>query len=210
MVRKIRREGHEIGSHGYDHDLAYDLGRESFREDVHRSKSLLEDIIGEAVVGYRAPNFSITEQSLWVPDVLAELGFVYDSSVYPLATHDRYGLTEYGQMPFVWPSGVKEIPLAVANYGKATLPVGGGGYFRLFPYRLTRSALQRINREQRSFTFYLHPWELDPDQPREKRVPRWHRFRHYVNLSTTSAKLRRLVADFEFDTIRSAYNIDEH
>ena len=207
LVRCIHAAGHEIASHGYNHDLVYDLGPDGFREDVTRSKQLLEDITGAEVVGYRAPNFSITRDSLWAPEILAELGFLYDSSVYPMLYHDRYGLDDYGLQPFDWPCGLREVPMAVARYGKASLPVSGGGYFRLFPYRLTRAGLRRINQQNKRFTFYLHPWELDPDQPRENRVRASHRFRHYVNLSTTAKKLTRLVADFRFDTVSTAYAI---
>ncbi|MEM8815835.1 MAG: XrtA system polysaccharide deacetylase [Pseudomonadota bacterium] len=207
VVRAIVAAGHELASHGYNHDLVYELGPERFREDVRRSKSLLEDIGGVEILGYRAPNFSITSESLWAPEILLELGFSYDSSVYPTSMHDRYGLDDYGDKPFDWPCGLREVPLAVATIGKSNLPVSGGGYFRLFPYSLTRAALKGINRKDTNFTFYLHPWELDPGQPREKRVRLSHRFRHYVNLKSTADKLRRLVNDFEFDTIRAAYSL---
>ncbi len=207
LIRRVHDAGHEVASHGYDHDLVYDLGPEGFRNDVARSKALLEDITGAPVVGYRAPNFSITEESLWAPEILGELGFQYDSSVYPLSYHDRYGLDDFGEQPFDWPCGLHEVPLAVARFGGASLPVSGGGYFRLFPYRLTRAGLRSINNKNARFTFYLHPWELDPEQPRENNVRASHRFRHYVNLSRTADKLSRLLQDFEFSTIRDAYAI---
>ena len=207
LIRAIHAAGHEVASHGYNHDLVYELSEAEFREDVSRSKKLLEDITGDSVIGYRAPNFSITQESLWAPEILKDLGFVYDSSIYPTSLHDRYGLVDYGEDVFDWPCGLKEVPLAVAKLGDMALPVSGGGYFRLFPYRLTRAGLQSINRRDRQFTFYLHPWELDPQQPRERRAKRSHRFRHYVNLRTTAGKLRRLVNDFQFDSVKGAYGI---
>jgi polysaccharide deacetylase family protein (PEP-CTERM system associated) len=207
LVKEIAAAGHEIASHGYDHDLVYQLGRDRFRDDVRRSKALLEGITGQAVFGYRAPSFSITRESLWAPEILSAEGFHYDSSVFPVSTHSRYGLNDYGTEPFVWPSGLQEIPLAVGSLGRLRLPIAGGGYFRLFPYFFSRSVLRRINSQGKPFTFYLHPWELDPDQPRERRVAPTLRFRHYVNLHRTRARLRALVTDFEFDSIRDCYGL---
>lgn len=206
LVRRIAEAGHEIASHGYGHELVYKMAPESFRSDLRRSKQLLEDISGCAVRGYRAPSFSITRESLWAIDVLREEGFSYDSSVFPTSFHDRYGLEDYGASPYQWPNGLWEIPMAVAEVRGYRLPVAGGGYFRLFPYALSRRLLSGINTSGRPFAFYLHPWELDPDQPRV-RTSRWLSFRHYVNLESTRRKLHRLLHDFEFTSIDQAFGI---
>lgn len=208
LVHEVNREGHEIASHGYGHDLVYRLTAESFREDIRRSKQLLEDLIGKPVLGYRAPSFSIIHESMWAIDVLQEEGFVYDSSVFPVSLHDRYGFTEYGTLPFRWPNGLLEIPLAVYKIRNIGLPVAGGGYFRLFPYAYFKYLLRRLNAKQQRFTFYLHPWELDPEQPRV-RVRPFLRFRHYVNLDKTERGLSQLLTDFEFERIAIAYNVTE-
>lgn len=206
LVKDIDREGHEVASHGYGHELVYNMTAESFRADIRRSKQLLENLIGKPIWGYRAPSFSIVRDSMWAIDVLKEEGFVYDSSVFPVSLHDRYGFAECGELPFHWPNGLLEIPLAVYKLGNLGLPVAGGGYFRLFPYVYFKFLLQRLNARQRRFTFYLHPWELDPGQPRVS-VPPLFRFRHYVNLHKTEKGLSRLLADFAFERIAVAYNV---
>ena len=202
LVREVQSEGHEIASHGYGHDLVYDMTPERFREDARRAKGILEGITGTAVIGYRAPSFTIVESTKWALDVLREEGFIFDSSVFPLTWHDRYGFKECDTTPFEWPNGLLEVPVAVARVGGLSLPVGGGGYFRLFPYAYFQSLLRRSNRLGESFTFYMHPWEFDPDQPRVQ-VKLSHRFRHYVNLSQTSHRLRRILGDFRFEPIGS-------
>lgn len=206
LVKDVDREGHEVASHGYGHDLVYNMTVETFRADIRRSKQLLEDLTGKPVWGYRAPSFSIVRDTMWAIDVLREEGFVYDSSVFPTSLHDRYGFAEHGTLPFCWPNGLMEIPLAVYKIRNLGLPVAGGGYFRLFPYAYFRFLLQRLNARQQRFTFYLHPWELDPGQPRMP-VPAFYRFRHYVNLHKTEKGLARLLADFAFERIAVAYGI---
>lgn len=201
LVREVQRDGHEIASHGYGHDLVYDMSESLFREDAKRAKGILEDITGQAVVGYRAPSFTIVERTKWALDVLRDEGFVYDSSVFPLTWHDRYGFKECDTVPFAWPNGLIEVPIAVARLGRMSLPVGGGGYFRLFPYAYFHSLLKRNNRRGEAFTFYMHPWEFDPEQPRMN-VKLSHRFRHYVNLDQSATRLRRILADFAFEPIR--------
>ncbi|RMF19225.1 MAG: DUF3473 domain-containing protein [Gammaproteobacteria bacterium] len=199
LVRRIQREGHEIASHGYSHQLIYTQSPDVFRDETRRSKQLLEDITGEPVRGYRAASYSITRQSLWALDILAELGFEWDSSVFPVV-HDRYGIpgtprfpyrirTQYGELT--------EFPISTCRIGRYQLPIAGGGYFRIFPYWLTRWGLGRVNREGQPFVFYLHPWEVDPDQPRVK-VSARSRFRHYTNLSKTHHRLDRLLSQFRF------------
>jgi len=199
LVREIQAGGHEVGSHGYWHRLIYTQTRSEFRTDLRQSKHVLEDITGQPVTAFRAPSFSITRRSLWALEILVEEGFKTDSSVFP-TRHDRYGIP--GARPEIHtlhtPAGaLLEFPPSVAKWNRLTLPAGGGGYFRLYPYRLTNSLLGHINRrEQRPFMFYVHPWEVDPEQPRLSVGSGWSRFRHYVNLASTEHKLGRLLRDF--------------
>jgi polysaccharide deacetylase family protein (PEP-CTERM system associated) len=205
LVRTIRRCGHEVGSHGYEHRLIYDQTPRQFRGDVRLARDILQDILGEAVTMYRAPSFSITRNSLWALDVLIEEGFTFDSSVYP-TRHDRYGLPGAPLHPHrirrlageIW-----EFPPAVWRVCGYPLPVGGGGYFRLYPYSLTARGLRTINAAGRPFAVYLHPWELDPDQPRF-RPGRLRAFRHYVNLDKTEERLTRLLREFRFGPLSKA------
>lgn len=205
LVRRIAAAGHEVASHGYGHRLVYDLTPEAFREDVRRSKSLLESICGEPVIGYRAPSFSITRQSLWALDVLTEEGFEYDSSIFPIH-HDRYGIPSSPRHPYMIERGARsliETPASTVGLGSLNVPIAGGGYFRILPYGFTRWGISRVNaREARPVIFYLHPWEVDPDQPRLP-AGRLSSFRHYRNLTQTESRLRRLLADFRFDTMRA-------
>jgi len=205
LVREIADEGHEIASHGFGHRLVYEMSPEAFREDLLRSKDVLEDIAKKAVIGYRAPSFSITPQTLWALDILKEAGFTYDSSVFPVSVHDRYGFPGCSERPFAWPNGLVEIPLAVYRIAGVSLPAAGGGYFRLFPYGYFRHIFKRLNGRGDPVTFYLHPWELDPGQPRV-RVSWPYRFRHYVNLRRVEGRLRRLLRDFSFTTIPEAHS----
>lgn len=199
LVRQIHAAGHEIGSHSFWHRLIYTQTPEQFRADLRHSKAVLEDAAGVPVTAFRAPSFSITRRSLWALDVLVEEGFQSDSSIFP-THHDRYGIP--GAQPTIHtlhtPSGsLTEFPPSIARCGRMALPVGGGGYFRLYPYAISRLLLQRIVRhEQRPFMFYVHPWEVDPDQPRLRAGSGVSRFRHYVNLASTEQKLERLVRDF--------------
>jgi len=207
LVERIALQGHEIASHGFSHELIYNMTHEAFREDVRRSKALLEDITGKRVVGYRAPSFSVTSESLWALDILKDEGYEFDSSIFPINFHNRYGFTDCATSPFRWQNGLIEIPLAVYRVANIALPLAGGGYFRLLPYAYFKFFLKRLNRNNQSFTFYLHPWELDPDQPRV-RLPLGYRFRHYVNLKSTQRCLGRLIEDFKCDTISAAYDFD--
>lgn len=203
LVRRIADRGHEIASHGYAHRLIYDQTRAAFREDVRKAKGILQDASGRAVIGYRAPSYSITPRSLWALDVLLEEGYRYDSSIFPIQ-HDRYGIPVSGRAPYpiTRPAGTLiEVPASTTRVGPFNLPVAGGGYFRILPYWWTRWGMGRVNRlEQRPAVFYLHPWEIDPDQPRLQ-VGRLSRFRHYRNLEETETRLRALLRDFRFDTI---------
>ena len=205
LVKDIAARGHEIACHGFSHRLVYEQSPEEFHDEAIRSKHLLEDISGSAVQGYRAASYSIVRKSLWALDILVELGFVYDSSIFPVH-HDRYGIPNSSRIPhrMTTPNGksIVEWPLATAELLGCRLPVAGGGYFRLFPYWFSRWGLASINRRDlRPFVFYLHPWEIDPAQPRVA-ASRLSRFRHYTNLEKCEARLRRLLGEFKFGTAR--------
>jgi polysaccharide deacetylase family protein (PEP-CTERM system associated) len=205
LVRRIAAAGHEIASHGFSHQLIYRQSPSEFRSETTHSKALLEDLTGTPVLGYRAASFSITARSLWALDVLIDLGFQYDSSVFPIR-HDRYGIPSASPEPgrIAAPSGrtIAEFPMSAASFCGLRVPVSGGGYFRLLPYWVTRAGLRQINAaRQLPFTFYLHPWEIDPEQPRV-RVGWLSRFRHYTNLHRCQGRLRRLLGDFSFGTMR--------
>lgn len=201
LVREIQAAGHEIASHGWSHKLVFNQTQQEFRQETRDSKALLEDITGAPVQGYRASTYSITRRSLWALDILCELGFRYDSSIFPIR-HDVYGIPDASTRPGVVaaPSGgnIVEFPMSTARIAGMKLPVSGGGYFRLLPYWLTRAGLRSLNqREQRPFVFYLHPWEVDPEQPVIK-ARLLSRLRHYTNLSRTEQRLRRLMSEFRF------------
>jgi polysaccharide deacetylase family protein (PEP-CTERM system associated) len=203
LVREIDARGHEIGSHSYWHRLIYTLTIEEFRADLKRSKDVLENLIGRSVTLYRAPSFSITAQSTWALDVLVDEGFQVDSSVFPVR-HDRYGMRNAPRAPHLheMPGGpLLEFPPATLTVAGCRLPIGGGGYFRLLPLAVTSHAVQKVNRTGCPFMFYIHPWEVDPQQPRVEGVGRRSQFRHYVNLARTEAKLRRLLERFSFGTL---------
>jgi polysaccharide deacetylase family protein (PEP-CTERM system associated) len=205
LVREIVRAGHEVACHGYSHRLVYRQEPEVFREETARAKNLLEDLTGRPVLGYRAASFSIIERSKWALDCLIDLGFTYDSSVFPVR-HDRYGMPEAELAPYkiTAPSGrsIVEFPMSVATLGRLRVPVSGGGYFRILPYAVTRAGLKQINQRRRQpFVFYLHPWEVDPEQPRVS-ASLFSTFRHYTNLSRCEGRLRRLMSDFRFATMR--------
>ena len=213
LVREIQRRGHEIACHGYGHQLIYRIGPEAFRLDLRRAKALLEDITGEAVHGYRAPSYSITARSLWALDILIEEGFSYDSSIFPIM-HDIYGMPDAPRFPYTVRregGSIEEFPLSTlplqfagCNY---QLPIAGGGYLRLLPVALIKWGIQRINtREQKPAVLYLHPWEIDPGQPRIKAG--WKSsFRHYNNLSRTEAKLRYLLKGLSYGTMEQVLGI---
>lgn len=204
LVRRIHAAGHEVACHGLTHELVYRQTPEVFREETAISKKMLEDTIGARVYGYRAASYSVTNQSLWALDILCELGFTYDSSIFPIA-HDRYGIpgapTAPGPIRTRGGREIVEFPLSTARLFGRQIPVAGGGYFRIFPYWFTRWGLRSINRDQDlPFIFYLHPWEIDPEQPRFK-ASRLSRFRHYTNLGVCAERLERLIRDFEFSTV---------
>ncbi len=201
LVSEIARQGHEIASHGMNHQLIYNQSPAEFREETRSAKALLEDICQRPVIGYRAATYSITQRSLWALDILAEEGFLYDSSIFPMH-HDRYGIPDANPVPHLMETekGHKlvEFPISVLRYRGLTLPVAGGGYFRIFPYALTRWGLKKLNTLGRQFVFYIHPWEVDPAQPRIADAGLLSRFRHYYNLSRCRSRLQSLLGDFSF------------
>lgn len=203
LVRALACRGHEIASHGYAHRLVYDQTPTAFRADVRRAKQLLEDASGRRVIGYRAPSYSITPRSLWALDVLLEEGYEYDSSIFPIR-HDRYGIPLSGRRPYAIERSagtLVEVPGSTTRLGPLNLPVAGGGYFRILPYWWTRWGIDRVNRrEGRPVVFYLHPWEIDPEQPR-LRAGSLGQFRHYRNLRQTESRLRQLLTDFRFEAV---------
>jgi len=209
LVRAIAENGHEIACHGYSHQLIYQQDKAVFYEETARAKACLEDQAQKSILGYRAASYSITLESLWALDTLAELGFSYDSSIFPVR-HDRYGIPDSPRFPYRLQTAngdtLIEYPPSTLALGAYHLPVGGGGYFRIYPYSLTRSALNHINRkEKQAFMFYLHPWEIDPDQPRVQ-AGRLSTFRHYTNLNRCEARLRRLLRDFSFAPMAKVIN----
>lgn len=205
LVRNIVNQGHEIASHGYSHQLIYTQTPELFKEETIRSKRLLEDISGKVVNGYRAASYSITKKSLWALDILAEAGFKYDSSIFPVH-HDNYGIPGSATEPYVINSQngrkIIEYPLSTYKVFGQMLPVAGGGYFRLYPYWLSRHFYKNINKNKKPFVFYMHPWEIDPNQPRIK-ASWFSEFRHYNNLEKSETRLARLISEFSFSTMKN-------
>lgn len=198
MVRRIVDAGHELASHGHGHERASDLTEAAFAADVTRAKQTLEDIAGRPVLGYRAPSFSIGAGNLWAHDVLLRTGHRYSSSVYPVA-HDHYGMPAAPRFAYRLPSGLVEVPPTTLRLAGRNLPASGGGWFRLLPYAASRAMIGRVNRiEQESAVFYCHPWELDPGQPRVAGTGLKTRFRHYVNVGRTEARLAALLGDFRW------------
>lgn len=205
LVRRIVAAGHEVASHGQSHRDVYSQSPAEFAEETRRSKETLETISGQAVLGYRAASFSITSRSLWALDTLIELGFQYDSSVFPIV-HDRYGIPGAEPHPgrLTAPSGgsIVEFPMSTASWLGRRWPVSGGGYFRILPYWLTTRGMRQVNQDQHQpFVFYMHPWEMDPEQPRVK-VGLRSRLRHYTNLQLFEQRLDRLLGEFRFTTMR--------
>ena len=205
VVRRIAELGHEVACHGHRHECVHRMTPAQFRDDIQQARRRLEDLAGAPVIGYRAPNFSIGPAQTWAYQILMEEGFRYDSSTHPIV-HDRYGRPDAPRFPYgVFRTGMSwltEFPIGTARICGVNLPIGGGGYFRLAPYALTRRGIRYVNTcERQPVMFYLHPWELDPDQPRVP-MSRHHRFRHYVGLQRTAAKLSQLLAEFRFGTAR--------
>ncbi len=200
MIKKIIASGHELASHGYSHVRIAQQQQSEFREDITRTKKILEDSGGVAIIGYRAASFSINERDHWAHTELEQAGFQYSSSIYPIR-HDLYGVPDAPRFPYKPNDGeLLEIPLTTMELPGFRIPCAGGGYFRLFPYSLSRWLIQRINsKEEKPCIFYFHPWELDIDQPRQKNLNIKTRFRHYNNIHRMENRLRKLVGDFKWD-----------
>jgi polysaccharide deacetylase family protein (PEP-CTERM system associated) len=200
-IQRIVAGGHEVASHGYEHERVHAQEPEAFRKDISRTRRILEDVSGQRVKGYRAASFSIDERSLWAFDILAEEGYAYSSSVYPIK-HDHYGMPCAPRFAYR-PSEkhrLLEVPISTLSMFNRNIPSGGGGYFRLLPYRFSRWALRQIaEKDRKPIVFYFHPWEIDPEQPRIKGASLRSGFRHYVNLSTMERRLRAVLGDFRWD-----------
>ena len=208
LIRNIANAGHEIASHGYGHELIYRLSGKDFRRDVERSKYLLEDLTGRQVRGYRAPSFSITD---WAIPILQDLGFSYDSSMFAAMAHDRYGKlsnADINKSISELRPGFVEVSVSCMRWGPYRLPWGGGGYFRLIPYPIFKFGIGQILASGNPYVFYLHPWEIDPDQPRIGGLTHSHRFRHYVNLGKCKSRWQTLLGDFKWCPIESLLTFD--
>lgn len=198
LVRRIADEGHEVASHGYGHERVSDLTPEAFAQDIRTAKHLLEDIAGVAVTGYRAPSFSIGQGNLWALDVLQQEGYRYSSSIYPIQ-HDHYGMPDAPRFAHRIRPDLIEVPPTTLRMFNRNLPSSGGGYFRLFPYALSRWMLRQVNQnDQQPAIFYFHPWEIDAAQPRVAGIDARTRFRHYVNIPRMEQRLQRLLQDFQW------------
>lgn len=199
LIRRIADAGHEVASHGYGHDRVFTLDRARFAADLERTRKLLQDASGQAVIGYRAPSFSIDKRTPWAHEVLAEQGYSYSSSVAPIA-HDHYGWPESPR--FAWNpvagSDLVEFPVTTAMIGGRRMAAGGGGFFRLLPYAVSKWAIGQVNAQGQSALFYFHPWEIDPEQPRVDNAPLRSKLRHYTNLSVMADKLSQVMKDFQW------------
>ncbi|TFW15420.1 XrtA system polysaccharide deacetylase [Duganella callida] len=201
VVKRIVAGGHELASHGYGHLRASDQDRAQFMDDISRSKGILEDLGGQPVLGYRAPSFSIGHGNLWALEALREAGYRYSSSIYPVR-HDHYGMPDAPRFAFYpnGPDGLLELPITTVRLMKRNLPAGGGGYFRLLPYALSRWMMEHVNQtDGQAAIFYFHPWELDPGQPRQQGLNWKTRFRHYVNLERMESRIQALTRDFQWE-----------
>jgi polysaccharide deacetylase family protein (PEP-CTERM system associated) len=205
MIHRIVGGGHELASHGYDHVRASEQAYGQFLADIRLAKAVLEDVAGHEVKGYRAPSFSIGVKNNWAFDCLVEAGYRYSSSIYPIR-HDHYGVPDSPRFPHEVRPGLFEVPISTVRGFNSNWPAGGGGYFRLLPYRVSRWSLRRINRRDgQSAMFYFHPWEIDPEQPRVSGPGRKAMFRHYLNLTRMQSRLSRLLSDFRWDRVDRAF-----
>lgn len=207
LIKRMVSEGHELASHGYEHIRVTEQTPEQFRADIRKTKHILEDLGGQAVVGYRAASYSIGASNLWALQVLEEEGHLYSSSIYPVK-HDLYGMPTAPRFSF-HPENTRhllEVPITTLQIFNKNMPCGGGGFFRLYPYRLSKMAYDYLNSiEKQPGIFYFHPWEIDPDQPRQRNLPFKSRFRHYLNLHRVENRLTRLLNDFAWDTMQNVF-----
>src|SRR3954471_24461908 len=203
LVKEVERHGHEIATHGYSHRLLTFMQPEEFRADLQRSLEVLAKATRQEICGFRAPSFSLTRKTMWAADILKESGLRYDSSVFPVRFHPEYGIPDAELGPYQLTKGVTELPMGVAEIMGRKIPCCGGGYFRLYPYGVTRWLIRRCNEQRRPVMFYLHPWEIDPEQPRVQGLSWSKRFRHYNHLDKTEERLGHLLDDFSFTTART-------
>jgi len=211
IVKRIVSDGHELACHGYEHIRVTEQTPDQFRSDVYKAKNILEELSGKEIKGYRAASYSIGASNLWALNVLQELGFKYSSSIYPVK-HDLYGMPEAPRFIFepIQNFDFKEIPITTIRLGHKNWPCGGGGFFRFYPYALSKWALNRVNQqEQQSAIFYFHPWEIDSKQPRQKGLSIKTRTRHYLNLHKMEARLEQLLTDFNWDTMENVFHINQ-
>jgi polysaccharide deacetylase family protein (PEP-CTERM system associated) len=210
LVRRIGAAGHEVASHGFGHMRASEQERDTFLADIRLAKAILEDVGGKEVHGYRAPSFSIGRSNEWAFDCMTEAGYRYSSSIYPIR-HDHYGVPDAPRFAHEVRRGLLEVPVATIRMWSNNLPAGGGGYFRLLPYLISRWSIRRINTvDRKPAIFYFHPWEIDPDQPRVRGLGAKTRFRHYVNLRRTEPRLTRLLGDFRWDRMDRVFLAGVH
>lgn len=209
MVRRIVREGHELASHGWEHIRVTNQTPEQFRADVTRTKALLEDTSGQPIKGYRAASYSINENNLWAQDILAETGHLYSSSIVPIK-HDLYGIPDAPRFSYRAAKGsLLEVPITTVRLAGRNISCGGGGWFRFFPYAFSRWAMKRVNEQDGEPTvFYFHPWEIDPEQPRQQGLSAKTRFRHYLNLNRMYPRLEVLLDDFHWDRMDRVFMPD--
>ena len=207
LIQKILNEGHELACHGYSHIRASTQTPKEFYDDVKKAKTIIEDIVGRSLKGYRAPSYSISQNNLWALDILDDMGFEYSSSIYPVK-HDLYGMPNAPRFVFK-PNKTRqllEIPVSTVQIAGKNYPCGGGGFFRLFPYNISRWAINRVNNsDKEACIFYFHPWELDAEQPRVNGIDLRTRIRHYLNLNRTELRLNKLLADFQWDTMENVF-----
>lgn len=206
LVKEIEDAGHEIASHGYSHTSITEMTPEEFEDDLKKSLDAIGVCVKQKILGYRAPSFTVTRKTLWALDALARQGFQYDSSVFPISFHPDYGIPDAPLSIYRIHERLIEVPLSCVEILGQRVPCGGGFYFRFYPYQLTRRLLQRCNREGRPAVFYLHPWELDPDQPKVN-LGGLNTVRHYYNISRIPDRLNRLLEDFEFTTVRQVIGL---
>jgi polysaccharide deacetylase family protein (PEP-CTERM system associated) len=206
VVRRISEAGHEVASHGMQHVRVWDQSPETFREDITRAKKLLEDVSGKAVIGYRAASWSLDKRTPWAHSIMAEAGYLYSSSIFPIA-HDHYGLPDAPAYPFfVRSAGILEIPATTSRLLGRNLPAAGGGWFRLLPLPMSRWLMQRTRKSTGlPAVFYFHPWELDPGQPRMQGISARTRFRHYINLSRFEPRLAQILRELEWNRMDVIY-----
>jgi len=205
LIKAIVDQGHEIASHGFAHQRTTEMTQAQFIADVSKSKKILEDASGQAVIGYRAPSFSFNDTNPWVYQSLVELGFEYSSSTYPIE-HDLYGVPNWPRFKHEREEGIIEIPIPTVRKDGRNTGIGGGGYFRLYPYWLSKRRIDNyLTTEKKPYSFYFHPWEIDPEQPRVAGASVKSRLRHYLNLSRMEGKVVRLLEDYQWDTMKSVY-----